>query len=1623
MKTTITHDLYKMVFCSLFLLISFSGFAQLSGNYTIDPTRSASSSNYRNWASAVGDLLNGSRTDGGSAQGPGVSSAVTISVYDTLYDNTAIDLSAITGASYSNRITFKSQKGDSAKCTVRYPTGSSSTNDFVLNINGADYVTFQQIGFERSGSNAYSNVLVITNDADNNRFIRCFFKGKKQPSNSTLGFANGPGSTVYYTGNGDSTLFSGNEIMYGYNGIFSTSGSSAVTITGNRIDTSGSSGIYMTGQTSLQILGNAINMGDFGPGKGHYTSYGFRIETSPSLLAANNKIVMSAVNGQVVRAIVIASLTSSAGAPAMVYNNMIVNMGGTTECTGFAVYGTYYLNIMYNNVLIVNSLTNASGYYHYAAYANSNIRILNNNFVNKGGGYAINVPGTNTSDIDSLNYNNYYSNGNYIGNWNATNYSTFSAWQSGTGRDGNSLNFDPGFTSNSNLHVSNIKINGVALKDSRITTDIDGEARDNTSPDIGADEFFPANLDLGVANLDSPLLFCAGRRNVKITFQNYGYDTVKSADIHWQINGSSQTTYTWTGTLPPGGSSASINLGPYTFSGNTVYSFRIWTRQPNGKSDQKNINDTLKISRLAAMAGKYTIGDTSIANYKSFNEGITAMTSRGICGAITFDVFPGRYTEQLTLVQLPGMGQSNPIIFQNIGKDSTKVLMTLAATLATGSNNAAVQLRGANYITFKGISFERTGTSTYIGHVIHILNGAHHNTFSNCQMLGLLNGTTQAYNIWSDGSKDDYNTFKNNYIRFGYNNMQYLGVAATPREIGTVIEGNIFESAINSSVFIQYGDSITVKGNIFRNVNTHVIGNYDIQLNDCDNGINVNGNHFRSNNTDTSLWLIGCNAPSSSHGIVANNTAIRPNGKAIFLDGVDYHDVVFNTLYFNTGVTSSSAITTSAASSNNVVFKNNLIVMDGGIGFNVTNPSAVTASDFNNFVIKGGQFAYWGAACNSLNSLVSTSGKDAKSTTIDPLFLSGSDLHIKNYMLKGKAQPIAKVTTDFDGETRHTTTPDIGADEFKLTPNDAGMVNVIKPTSSDCAGVLDVSVVLRNYGGDDLKSATITWTVNGVSQTPYKWTGNLKTFTNDTFVVGTYNFIAAFNPRFTVKATLPNGQSDGIGFNDSVIVTRTLRALPNTNLGPDITICSGDSAILGAGPAANHTYKWMSLSGSSLGTSSILRVKPSAKTSYVLEVVNTSFGCKNVDTIVVSLNQRPTANAGKDQNICPGATAQFGEAAQSGFTYSWTSIPPGFTSASANPTDQPAFNTRYIVEKSITGTGCKGSDTVLIAVSTKPIPKILGTDNVCRGSKQNYFSNNVSGNDYNWKVTGGTVISGQTTNSIVVRWDSTGFGVLKLIESNAAMCQDSATYYVVVNPNPKAEFTFTGICLNSISNFKNSSTGAQTYSWSFGDGTFSSLKEPSHTFAQAISYNVTLIAKNSFGCPDTLTQLLSIEPLPVANFTAVKKPNNTVEYTNTSSVSAGNIASSFWRFGDGDTTSVKDPTHKYEFPISYSVTLCVKSLAGCESCTTKTVNLASVNYLKLPDGFTISPNPSSGTFKVSALRPVEYYEILNTTGQLLLSAKPDMRNFEINLPEEARGLYFVKVLIDGQFYNVRLLKH
>jgi len=155
------------------------------------------------------------------------------------------------------------------------------------------------------------------------------------------------------------------------------------------------------------------------------------------------------------------------------------------------------------------------------------------------------------------------------------------------------------------------------------------------------------------------------------------------------------------------------------------------------------------------------------------------------------------------------------------------------------------------------------------------------------------------------------------------------------------------------------------------------------------------------------------------------------------------------------------------------------------------------------------------------------------------------------------------------------------------------------------------------------------------------------------------------------------------------------------------------------------------------------------------------------------------------------------------------------------------------------------------------------------------------------------------------------------------------------------------------------------YQWDFeSDGRFDSEGENTFwTYTQEGTYTVILKVTDNFGQTKTDTCIIIVSGVePSASFTYPPKEltiRDTVYFYDTSSDPDGTIVSWYWDFGDGYTSTIKDPTHDYPDKGSYTVTLKVTDNDGNSDSITKIITV--INLAPAAD-FTYSPSsPKVGT--------------------------------------------------------------
>lgn len=136
--------------------------------------------------------------------------------------------------------------------------------------------------------------------------------------------------------------------------------------------------------------------------------------------------------------------------------------------------------------------------------------------------------------------------------------------------------------------------------------------------------------------------------------------------------------------------------------------------------------------------------------------------------------------------------------------------------------------------------------------------------------------------------------------------------------------------------------------------------------------------------------------------------------------------------------------------------------------------------------------------------------------------------------------------------------------------------------------------------------------------------------------------------------------------------------------------------------------------------------------------------------------------------------------------------------------------------------------------------------------------------------------------------------------------------------------------------FSDSTQGATSYFWDFGDGNTDTVPNPNHTYASSGIYTACLITQSACGAFDTLCTQVTACVDPSAQFSSAYVTNDTVAFSDAST----QASSWFWDFGDGSTDTVANPTHAYSSSGQYTVCLIVSNVCGSDtSCMTQNICL------------------------------------------------------------------------------------
>lgn len=639
-------------------LMALSATAQISGTVTINSAAATAGTNYQTFA-ALAATLNAN----------GISGPLTVNVVANSGPyNEQFVLNQITGASANSRIVFN---GNNNLLTFN---GTNSAAPWIIGMNGADYITFNNLNVQGTGTYAYCAILY--NGADFNMFSACTFSVPFN-SSSTLQIPvvfSGSGTSYATSGNsGNNNTFRGCTMYSGYAGVWMYGLTSSPFNSGNTIENCNISDFYYCGLYGYYTrnLTFRYNILERLTRTLFTTTYGTFFIYNSGLMCDGNQYRRLFEGGLTNTSScypIYGYYSPTANNPEInvIRNNMIYDIkhNGT-------IYGIYYYYVngnIYNNTISLDHLGATGGTtYGMYTYGGTGYPVdLKNNIITltRGGtgtkyGLYIAVSGNITSDRNDI-YVASTSGGTNTAYYNGA-WASLAAYQT-TGLDLTSYSVDPQYSSPTNsLYPTNTTINNQAIP-LGIVYDGTLAIRNPVTPDIGALEFLTPNCS-GTPSLTSvsqpTYQICPGEdvqfgltslsSNAGLTYQ-WNVSSISNVGPWTPIANANGPFYTapavtanafyqvvQTCTLPGGGSMSAV--GTVTVAGPTstvvpyVESFEgigLPNRLPNCSWSATGMGGGTKSYTASASGNRLPRTGSSFAGFDNASAGTNAYYTNGI---------------------------------------------------------------------------------------------------------------------------------------------------------------------------------------------------------------------------------------------------------------------------------------------------------------------------------------------------------------------------------------------------------------------------------------------------------------------------------------------------------------------------------------------------------------------------------------------------------------------------------------------------------------------------------------------------------------------------------------------------------------------------------------------------------------------------------------------------------------------------------------------------------------------------------------------------------------------------------------------------------------------------------
>ncbi len=437
------------------------------------------------------------------------------------------------------------------------------------------------------------------------------------------------------------------------------------------------------------------------------------------------------------------------------------------------------------------------------------------------------------------------------------------------------------------------------------------------------------------------------------------------------------------------------------------------------------------------------------------------------------------------------------------------------------------------------------------------------------------------------------------------------------------------------------------------------------------------------------------------------------------------------------------------------------------------------------------------------------------------------------------------------------------------------------------------------------------------------------------------------SPTVTTVYTLTETYLDTGCQNENSVTITVVGEAPDA--GEDQTICQGESVTLGPETTnPGSTYYWTSSNPDEIFDDQVPNpvVTPQITTTYTLfEVVGE---CTFSDSVTITVDPSPEADAGSDKEICFGESVMIGPdefTPSPTSSYLWTSVPndPSISDPTiSNPIVSPQVTTVYTLVETFLQTGCSNQNNITVTVHE--LPEVLIADDalICEGEGINIGHPDAS-QEYTYTWTSDPAgFESSESNPVVSPVVTTTYYVTV---TSGEGCEASGQVTITVNPAPVAQVSDDIVFCSETEiepvHIGGAAVEGYTYQWtSEPEGFESTDSNPLIIFEGTTPITYFLTVTNQYGCTAQYSVTISLSDLMLtAENPDICDDEETLFLAGYVNVTGGRTPYSFQWFDAQGTLLDNTQNFIAVAPFLASYTVVVTDADGCSRTATLVVTL------------------------------------------------------------------------------------